>query len=77
MAPLAGNRIGADEDPAAGNDAAAAPGPEDDPEHNAAARGRAVRRLGQGKTVGVVREAHRPAERRLDIPPERPPVQPY
>src|SRR5712675_722671 len=52
VAPLAGNRIGADQHPATNHDAAAAPGPEDDPEYDSAAR-------------------------RLDIAPERPPVQPH
>src|SRR5204862_8179443 len=47
------------------------------PDNTAATRGRAVSRLRQRKAVGVVRKAYRPAERRLDMAPERPPVQPH
>ena len=76
MSPFAGNRIDADEQPAADHDAAAHSGTEDDAEDGAAAGGRAVDRLGQRKAIGVVGEAHRAAERGLDIAAERPAVEP-
>ena len=71
MPPLAGDRIGADEEAPGRDDPAADAGSEDDAEHDLTARRRTIGRLGEGKAIRVVGKAYRPAERRLEITLQR------
>ena len=58
MAPLAGDPVRAAMDLAVHDDAAAAAGAQNDPEHDAEAGAGAVGRFAQGEAVGVVLDAH-------------------
>src|SRR5205085_5205139 len=69
--PLAGDRVGADKDAAADNDAAAASGADDHAEDDRRAGGRAVGCLRQRETVRVVGKADRPLEQPRQILAER------
>jgi hypothetical protein len=67
VTPLTGDRVAADQRFAAHDDAAAHTGAKDDAEHNLRARCRAIDRLRQRKTVGVVLDADRSAEARAQV----------
>ncbi len=67
VAPFAGDRVGADQQAAADDDAAADPGAENRAEYGVEPGRRAVDRLGQGKAVRVVREANLALQCGLDI----------
>ena len=67
VAPLAGDRIRAGQDPPADDDPAAGPGPQDDAEDHATAGARADARLGEREAVRVVREAKRTVQKTLEI----------
>ena len=71
VAPLAADRVGADPDAAAMDDAAADAGAQDHAEDHRRAGAGAVARLGEREAVGVVLEPHLAAERIAEIAPER------
>jgi hypothetical protein len=62
MAPFAGNAVGPAQELAADDDAAPDAGPQDDPEDDGRAGARPIRRLGDGKAIGIIGQAQRPAE---------------
>ena len=67
VAPFAGDRVGADQQAAADDDAAADAGAKNRAEHGVEPGRRAVDCLGQGKAICVVRKAYLALERGLDI----------
>ena len=71
MAPFAGDVVGAGQDMAADAYAAAHTGSDDDAEHDILAGSGAIAGFRKGKTIGVVLDAHRPAQRRGQIPIQR------
>ena len=71
MAPFAGHGVQPGDGPAVQGDAAADAGAQDHPEHHGGALGGAVGGFGQGKTVGVVGQAHGPAQGGFQVPVER------
>src|SRR5260221_5762579 len=71
VAPFAGDGIDAGKQPAADDDAAADPGPEDDAEDRPCAGGGAVDGLREGKTVGIVGHPDLARERGRDVAVER------
>src|SRR5471032_408985 len=73
--PFAGDRLRADQSLAVDHNAATDAGAQDDAEHDAATRRRAVRRLRDGEAVGVVGQPHFAAERVFEIGLEWPAVE--
>ena len=76
VAPLAGDGVRSRDQALMHDDAAAGAGADDHAEHRRRARRRAVGGLREREAVGVVRDAHRPAERGAEIGAEAPPVEP-
>ena len=67
VAPLAGDPVGAIQGPPVHHDAGADPGAQDHPEHHRRPLPGPIHRLGQGKTVGVVGDAHLAAQQGLQV----------
>ena len=72
VAPFAGDGVGAGQQLAVDDDAAADAGAEDHAEHHPGADARAVDGFGQGKAVGIVGDAHLARQQLLQVLPERP-----
>ena len=76
VAPLAGDRVRARHEPLVDDDAAAGSGADDHAEHRRRTGRCAVGGLREREAIGVVRDPHRPAERRAQIGAEAPAVEP-
>jgi hypothetical protein len=63
MPPLPCHTVGARQDVSANDDAPTSPGADDHAKHHARARGGTVGGFGQRKTIGIIRQPDRTAER--------------
>lgn len=67
VAPFAGDGVGTADQPAAHDEAATDAGADDHGEHHLRARAGAIRGFGHREAVGVVRQAQRPLQQRLQV----------